>query len=394
MFIPRTIEKPIRHLISKYPIISLTGPRQSGKTTLLKGMFPEYKYVSLEDADNRELATNDPRGFLELYNQFVIFDEAQRVPHLFNYLQAKVDEDKIMGQYILSGSQNFLLLENITQSLAGRVAIFRLFPFDFGELKSVNLLSKDYSFHFFNGFYPSIYDRDLHPTTYYNNYVDTYVERDVRSILTVRDLSLFRIFLKLCAGRVGQLLNLNALATECGISANTARSWLSILEASYVVYLLPPYFQNLNKRLVKNQKLFFWDTGLLSYLLEIRNIEQLQTHYARGNIFENMIITEYMKINYHHLLHRNFYFYRDSNQNEIDLMISDSSKYDLIEIKSGKTINADFFKGLQNFEKHSAQLINQKYLVYGGDENRNQYETQVLSWMSCDKILEKHFKEQ
>lgn len=388
MFIPRLIEQSIKEHIRQYPIISLTGPRQSGKTTLLKSVFPEYKYVSLEDIDNREFAFNDPRGFLDIYNKYVIIDEAQRVPHLFNYLQSKVDNDQIMGQYILSGSQNFLLLEKITQSLAGRVAIFRLFPFEFNELKSVGLLNKDFHEHFYKGFYPSVYDRNLNPTTYYNNYIDTYVERDVRSIIAVKDLTIFRTFLKLCAGRVGQLLNLNAIANECGISANTCRAWLSILETSYIIYLLPPYFQNQSKRLVKNQKLYFWDTGLLSYLLEIRHPEQLQMHYLRGNIFENMIISEISKFNYHHLMHKNLYFYRDSNQNEIDLMVSDSSKFDLIEIKSSKTINTDFFKGLQNFEKHSKPLVNKKYLVYGGNESRIQYETQILDWESCNKILE------
>lgn len=388
MFIPRLIEQSIKEHIRQYPIISLTGPRQSGKTTLLKSIFPEYKYVSLEDLDNREFATNDPRGFLDIYNKYVIIDEAQRVPNLFNYLQSKVDNDQIMGQYILSGSQNFLLLEKITQSLAGRVAIFRLFPFEFNELKSAGLLNKDFHEHFYKGFYPSVYDRNLNPTTYYNNYIDTYVERDVRSIIAVKDLTIFRTFLKLCAGRVGQLLNFNAIANECGISANTCRAWLSILETSYIIYLLPPYFQNQSKRLVKNQKLYFWDTGLLSYLLEIRHPEQLQMHYLRGNIFENMIISEIFKFNYHHLMHKNLYFYRDSNQNEIDLMVSDSSKFDLIEIKSSKTINTDFFKGLQNFEKHSKPLVNKKYLIYGGNESRIQYETQILDWESCNKILE------
>ncbi len=394
MFIPRSIEKAIRDILPLFPIISLTGPRQSGKTTLLRSMFPDYEYVSLENADNRAFASNDPKAFLERYDKYIIIDEAQRVPLLFNYLQGKVDDDRLMGQYILSGSQNFLLLESITQSLAGRVAIFKLFPFDFSELSSQQLLDKEPNTHLLKGFYPAIYDRGIPSSIYYNNYIDSYVERDIRSIINVKDLSIFRLFLKLCAGRVGQLLNLNAIANECGISSHTVNAWLSILETSYIVYLLPPYYQNVSKRLVKSHKLYFWDTGLLSYLLDIRNMEQLQSHYLRGSIFENLIITEIQKFNSHHLLHQSFYFYRDSNQNEVDLMIQNGSKFDVIEIKSGKTINDEFFKGIRNFEKHSASLIDQKYLIYGGTEIRKQYETQVIGWQLSNQILEKYTKEQ
>ncbi len=387
MFIQRNIEAAIKSLINKYPIISLTGPRQSGKTTLLKNMFPDYRYITLEDADMRDFANEDPRGFLAQFSKYVIIDEAQRVPQLFNYLQGKVDADQIMGQYILSGSQNFLLLEQISQSLAGRVAIFRLLPFDFSELASHQLIQKDYIPHFYTGFYPSIFDRNINPTTYYNNYLDSYVERDIRTIINVKDLSVFRIFLKLCAGRVGQLLNLNGVANECGISSHTARAWLSILEASYIVYLLPPFFQNVNKRLVKSPKLYFWDTGLLSYLLDIRQPEQLQSHYLRGNIFENMMISEIQKQNYHRLLHLNLYFFRDSNQNEIDLMIQQSTQFDLVEIKSSMTINSDFFKGIKNFSENFPELVNQKFLVYGGAEKYKRLETQVLGWSSVGDIL-------
>ncbi|TAE91519.1 MAG: ATP-binding protein, partial [Runella slithyformis] len=319
MLVNRTIEKTLQSLLTQYPILSLTGPRQAGKTTLLKKLLPNYRYVSLEDTDMRTFATEDPRDFLNTFDQFVIFDEAQRVPTLFNYLQNKVDTDQVMGQYVISGSQNFLLLESITQSLAGRVAMLQLFPFDFAELTSAQLLPNQYTSLFYTGSYPAIFNRNLSPTTYYNNYVNTYVERDVRTIINVKDLAVFRLFLKLCAGRVGQVLNLNSLATECGISSHTARAWLGILEASSIVFLMTPFFQNINKRLVKSQKLYFWDIGLLSFLLDIRDPEQLVSYYLRGNMFENMILSEIHKRNYHEQLHQNFYFYRDSNQNEIDL---------------------------------------------------------------------------
>lgn len=388
MFIPRNIESSILNLISKFPIISLTGPRQSGKTTLLKNMFPDYQYVSLDYIDNREFAINDPRGFLEKYDKYVIIDEAQRVPQIFNYLQGKVDNDQIMGQYILSGSQNFLLLQSITQSLAGRVAILRLLPFDFSELNTQQLLENNYLTHCFKGFYPSIYDRKIDSPFFYDSYIESYVERDIRTIINVKDLSQFRLFLKLCAGRTGQLLNLNAVANECGISSNTARSWLSILETSYIAFVLPPYFQNINKRLVKAPKLYFWDTGLLSFLLDIKHPDQLESHYLRGNIFENLVIAEMFKTNYHRLQQRNFYFYRDSNQNEIDLMIQNAAKFDLVEIKSSKTINTEFFKGIQYFEKHIPNLIQNKYLIFGGDDSYKRQEINVLGWKSSSKILE------
>jgi uncharacterized protein len=392
MFIPRNIEKAIKDFTAKFPILSITGPRQSGKTTMLRNLFPEYKYVNLESPDLRRLAETDPKGFLENYDKFVIFDEIQRVPQLFSYLQVKVDEDRIMGQFIISGSQNFLLIENITQSLAGRVAIFKLLPFDLMELSQQNMLNENLDHTIVRGFYPSLFDRPILPEEYYPNYLETYIERDVRTLINVRDLSIFRKFLGLCAGRVGQLLNFNNIATECGINLKTAQAWLSILESSYIIFTLQPYYSNINKRLTKATKLFFYDTGLLCYLLQI-NKENLQNHYARGSIFENLIIAEAQKLNYHQDLHRNFYFYRDSNQNEIDLMVSDADKFDLIEIKSGKTINTEFFKGIQNFIKHSEAITKQKYLIYGGNEDLKYFDTQVLGWKSCQKFLERYFKE-
>jgi uncharacterized protein len=387
MLVNRTIEKTLQSLLTQYPILSLTGPRQAGKTTLLKKLLPNYRYVSLEDTDMRTFATEDPRDFLNTFDQFVIFDEAQRVPTLFNYLQNKVDTDQVMGQYVISGSQNFLLLESITQSLAGRVAMLQLFPFDFAELTSAQLLPNQYTSLFYTGSYPAIFNRNLSPTTYYNNYVNTYVERDVRTIINVKDLAVFRLFLKLCAGRVGQVLNLNSLATECGISSHTARAWLGILEASSIVFLMTPFFQNTNKRLVKSQKLYFWDVGLLSFLLDIRDPEQLVSYYLRGNMFENMILSEIHKRNYHEQLHQNFYFYRDSNQNEIDLLVQHAAQFDLVEIKSSQTLHADFWKGLRHFEENQAEMTRHKYLVYGGSDAYQRQNTAVLPWQKCGQVL-------
>lgn len=378
MFIQRTIALHIQEMAQYFPIISLTGPRQAGKTTLLRTLFPQYEYISLEAPDMRQFAQEDPRRFLKRYSQFVIIDEAQRVPELFSYLQTKVDEDKIMGQYILSGSQNFLLLESISQSLAGRVAICRLFPFTLDELQPHFTLSADE--YMFQGAYPVMYDRGMKPALYYPNYIETYIERDIREMIQVRDLSAFRRFVKLCAGRAGQLLNLNALSVECGISQPTARAWLSILETSYLVFVLQPYHKNFNKRLVKTPKLYFYDTGLLCNLLGIQDVTQLEQHYLRGNIFENMVISELYKGKYHENNSHQFWFWRDNHQHEIDLLIESGMTLKAIEIKSGQTIHSDFFKGLIHWQNFSTQTAEMCYLVYGGTERYQREYGKVVSW--------------
>ncbi len=270
--------------------MALTGPRQSGKTTLLKELFKDYRYISLENPDIRAFATDDPTSFLNEYSENVILDEVQRVPSLFSYIQTKVDESKKMGQYILSGFQNFHLFNSITQTLAGRVALFKLLPLDFEELKAVELLESDYPQALFKGFYPAIFDRDIDPKIFYANYIQTYVEKDVTELLNVKDLKAFRTFLGLCAGRAGQLLNVSALAKDCNISQPTAKAWLSILESSYLIFLLPPYHQNFNKRLVKSPKLYFYDTGLLCYLLGIKSANEIILDRLKGNLFESLIL--------------------------------------------------------------------------------------------------------
>ena len=366
--------------IKKYPILALTGPRQSGKTTFLKSQFSDYQYVNLENLDNRDFALEDPNGFLKQYGNYVIFDEVQRVPHLFSYLQTKVDEDKIMGQYILSGSQNFHLMQNITQSLAGRVALFKLLPFDNEEMQAINWLNDDYAVNLQKGFYPAIYDRNIPSKVFYSNYIQTYVERDLSELIHVKDLKQFRNFISLCAARAGQLLNLNSLANECGISQPTAKSWVSVLENSYIVYQLQPYFSNFNKRITKSPKLYFYDTGLLCFLLKITDADSVKLSSQKGNLFENFIVSEYVKENYHNNLLRDLWFWRDAVGHEIDLIWQKSELLNIVEIKASETILSDMFKGLTYFEKLKPELIESKTVVHTGLFNQERILGKVASW--------------
>lgn len=380
MAIIREIVHAINENRKMYPILAISGPRQSGKTTLLRESFPEYKYISLENIDTRNFLANDPNGFFDKYDKFCIFDEAQRAPELFSYLQTKVDNDKIMGQYILSGSQNFHLMKSITQSLAGRVAILKLFPFDFNELKTDDLLDTDYIKTMIKGFYPAIYDRQIPSKNFYNSYIQTYVERDITDLVNIQNLRSFRMFLGLCAARAGHLLNLNNLAVDCGISQPTAKAWLSALESSYIVFLLPPLHNNFNKRIIKTPKLYFYDTGLLCHLLKIKDENQLQTNSLKGHLFENMIIAEYVKQNYHQNKMEDFWFWRDSSGHEVDLIRQDDFMYNLIEIKSTKTIMHDLFKGLEYFSALAKESVKSKTLVYAGLENQKRTIANVVSW--------------
>lgn len=379
-FVDRHIERVILEQSSKFPVIAVTGPRQSGKTTLLKTLFKGYSYISLEDLNNRAFASVDPVAFLNLYNDKVILDEVQRVPELFSYIQTIVDGSGKMGQFILSGSQNFQLLNNITQSLAGRVALFKLLPFDFDEMKSGNLLADNVADACINGFYPAIYDRSIKPTIFYSNYIQTYVERDVTELTNIRDTRQFRTFVSLCAGRVGQLMNLNSLANECGISQPTAKSWLSILESSYIIFQLQPYYQNFNKRVVKTPKLYFYDTGLLCHILGIRDADTFHNNSSKGNIFENLIIAEYQKKNAHQYLHNEYWFWRDSNGHEVDLLNQNGNAFDIFEIKSTQTILTEHFKGLNFFDEISGGKVGAKTLIYGGNEDQKRTNYSVLGW--------------
>jgi predicted AAA+ superfamily ATPase len=387
LFIHRVIEERLRRLLGKFPVVSVTGPRQSGKTTLLRHLFPEYRYVSLENPDIHDFATQDPRRFLETYDRFVIFDEAQRVPRLFNYLQGKVDEDQLPGQFILSGSQNYLLMQGISQSLAGRVALFRLFPFSFGELRQAGLLPERYEKAIYQGFYPRIYSQNLSASEFYPNYFETYVQRDVQTLTAVQDQVQFRNFVRLCAGRIGQPLNYSTLAADSGISPVTAKAWMGILETSHLVFLLPPYFRNFNKRIIKSPKLYFFDTGLASWLLGITSADDLVAHFARGPLFENLIISEITKQQFQRGSTSELYFWQESNRREIDLLAERSGKLIIAEIKSGTTINASFFDNLLYFNKYAEEAVAQSYLIYGGKENQKRSAAEVRGWNEVEGIF-------
>ncbi len=384
----RTIKKSMDIYLKKYPVLVLTGPRQSGKTTFLKNQFSDYTYVNLENLDLRKYALNDPNAFLTEFQGKVILDEVQRVPELFSYIQTKVDEDRIMGQYILSGSQNFHLMRSITQSLAGRVALFKLLPFDQEEMHSAGWLDADYSVNLQRGFYPALYDREIPSKAFYSNYLQTYVERDLSELIHVKDLKQFRNFIGLCAARVGQLLNLNSLANECGISQPTAKSWISVLETSYIVYQLQPLHSNFNKRITKSAKLYFYDTGLLCFLLKINDASSVKTSNYKGSLFENFVINEYLKQNYHHNLMHDFWFWRDAVGHEVDLIWQHSDKLNVVEIKASETIMPKMFNGLTYFDKLASARIASKTLVHTGTFNQQRSAARVQSWNNYSQRYE------
>ena len=367
IFVERQIKEKLLYLINTFPILALTGCRQCGKSTLLKKIFPDWQYVSLEDLDIREIAQNDPRYFLSLYPEKTIFDEIQRVPSLFSYIQSHVDKLNKTGIFILSGSQNFLLMESISQSLAGRTAILNLSTFSIRELKSSSLLIENIDECMFTGFYPRIYDQKPLPQDFYQSYIKTYIERDVRELKNISDLSVFHKFIRLCAGRTGQILNASELAIEAGISVLTVKSWISVLETSGIIFQLRPYFNNFGKRLIKSPKLYFYDTGLVCSLLGLQNYQQLETHYLRGGIFENLIISNYLKDCYFKGQEPNAYFWRDSNGLEIDLVVEENQKIKLYEIKSSNTMNEKFFTSMNKVAKLANISLEDTNVIYAGD---------------------------
>ncbi|MFP3911143.1 MAG: ATP-binding protein [Desulfobacteraceae bacterium] len=383
--IHRTLTSTLKHLTTQYPVVTVTGPRQSGKTTLVRAAFPEWRYVSLEEPDMRDYATGDPRGFITDYPAGTILDEAQRAPDLFSYIQTHVDTLDKEGVYVLTGSFNFGLMEGISQSLAGRAAILELLPFSLSELDRSNRVPDSIEALMFTGGYPRIYDKQLDPQRWYADYVTTYLERDVRQVKNVTDLALFQRFLKMCAARSGQILNLSSLGDDCGITHNTARSWLSILEAGYIVYLLKPHHKNFNKRLIKSPKLYFCDAGLLSYLLGIGSPQGLAIHASRGHVFETWVIAELLKSRLNIGLKDNLYFWRDNSGHEIDCIVDKGDTLIPVEIKSGKTITPDYFKGLKFWSRISGAEGRHMVLVYAGEMEQNRKEGRVLSWKSLGR---------
>jgi predicted AAA+ superfamily ATPase len=382
--IERTLTSKMIALAQKFQVITLTGPRQSGKTTLVRAAFPNLPYVSLEEPDIRQIALTDPRGFLSNYPAGAILDEIQNTPDLFSYIQSVVDENR-QSQFILTGSSNFLLLEKISQTLAGRTAILNLLPFSLEELRPG---PEPYESLIFKGQYPRIYDRAIDPIDFYPAYIQTYVERDVRLLKNIGDINAFIQFTQLCAGRIGQLLNYTGLANDAGISPNTAKSWISILESSYILYRLQPFHHNLNKRLVKSSKLYFYDTGVACSLLGLRDESQVSLHYMKGALFENLIINEFIKRKFHRGEQPQLYFWQDSQGKEIDCLLVAGEKIVPVEIKSGRTLANSYFDNLNYWLPLAAVPDVQGYVVYGGEQSMQTSAGTFISWRHLDRIPE------
>lgn len=382
----RKIEPVLKKLAAQYPIVTITGPRQSGKTTLCRAAFPDYQYVNLEALDTREFATQDPRGFLAQYNHHIILDEIQRAPGLLSYLQVIVDEKNEPGQFILTGSQQFEVISNISQTLAGRTALLKLLPFSLSELQGhYDVTSIDRLI--LTGFYPRIYDMSLNPTQALSDYLVTYVERDLRQLINIKDLSLFERFLKLCAGRIGQILNLNSLSSDIGISHTTAKAWITLLEASFIIFLLPPWFSNFSKRLIKSPKIYFYDVGLASYLLGLENEKQVNRDPLRGNLFENLVLMEVLKYRYNLGKRSNLYFYRDHKGNEVDLIYEMGRDLFPLEIKAGATVVEDYFKGLRKFFAIYGHTPRGGAIVYGGNTPQSRSDIKVYTIWDIENML-------
>jgi len=381
--VSREAARELLLLSKQFKAVAVVGPRQSGKTTLTRALFPEKTYVSLENPDTRQFAEQDPRGFLGQFAEGVILDEAQRVPSLFSYLQQLLDESDTAGRIILTGSNNFLLQQNIVQSLAGRLAYLYLLPFSATELKSKKWLPSTLDETLFKGSYPPVFQQKINPEKWFPNYIKTYVERDVRLIKNISNLGAFERFLRLCAGRVGQLLNKSSLGIETGVDGKTIDAWLTILESSFILHLLKPHHQNFNKRLVKMPKLYFYDTGLACALLGIQSQHQIPTHPLRGSLFENFVVGEFMKAMYNKGKQGHLYFWRDSKGNEIDLIIDGETALYPIEIKAGQTITPAYFKGINFWNKLTGS--NGGTVIYAGDAaQKRSNNTEVKPWFKMD----------
>lgn len=377
--IPRQLAPKLLEMRRKYPVLFLTGPRQSGKTTLLKHLFPDLPYFLLEEPDTRRFVLDDPRGFLSNIPQGAILDEVQRTPELFSYLQGVADSNPEVF-FILSGSQNFLLSDQISQSLAGRTSVQKLLPFSLAEMKAANLPFDSVEDLLFKGSFPRLYDRQIEPSDFFPAYIETYVQRDVRLLNNISNLDLFIRFMALCAGRCGQLLNYQSLASDAGISPNTAKSWISVLQASYVVFLLQPYHNNFNKRIIKTPKLFFYDTGIVCSLLGLNRSEDVLNYHGKGALFENFVITEVVKSHYNRGIPLNLWFWQDQSGKEIDLLLQVNSELYAFEVKAGKTFNMNYFHNISSWQKISGVRPENCAVVYGGDTSFQTSLGKLISW--------------
>jgi predicted AAA+ superfamily ATPase len=378
--VPRDAAKTLSRLAKGFPIVAITGPRQAGKTTLAKAVFGDKPYITLENPDEREFAQNDPKRFLARFPQGAILDEIQRCPELLSWLQGWVDDRGLMGDFVLTGSAQLDLVAGITQTLAGRVGRVELLPLSSSELAAANMLANSLTLMLFQGGYPALYSRAVTPQDWFNNYMATYIERDVRQLINVRELGQFQTFVKMCAARTGQLLNLSALGADCGISAVTAKQWLTVLEASYIVALLRPHHNNYGKRLVKTPKLYFLDSGLAAWLLGIRDAQTLETHASRGALFETWVFSELYKHSLNAGQTPALHFWRDSTGNEIDLIDETAQGLRPIEIKSGATYAKDWVSGLRKWQALAKTESLQPAIVYGGDLSFEREDLKVWGW--------------
>lgn len=385
MLLDRQLKSKLVEMFNKFSVVFLTGPRQSGKTTLAKNSFPNLKYINLENPSERQRIIGDTEGFLEQFDKGVIIDEAQNYPDLFSYIQVYVDKrGNTPGQFLLTGSQNFLLNEKISQTLAGRVAILELLPLNYQEISQELSAEMDISSVIFKGCYPELYSNNAQrksSTEFFSNYIQTYLERDVRQIKNITNLNLFQNFVRLCAGRVGQIINYTSLGNDCGLSVPTIKGWISILEASYVVHTVYPYFLNINKRMVKTPKLYFYDTGLLCGLLGIKSVSELKTHYAYGSIFENFVINEFVKARCNKGERKNVYFLRDKVGHEIDCFIPDNDCNRMYEVKSSATFDKSFVK---NIEYYNSDNSARSFVIYNGTEKFKYKNVEIVPIKNCN----------
>jgi predicted AAA+ superfamily ATPase len=385
--INRIIEPVFWKLCSQYPVVTLTGPRQSGKTTLCRKIFPDMAYANLESPDVREYAASDPRGFLAAYTNGVIIDEIQRVPQLVSYIQGIVDERKTPGQFILTGSQQFEVMNTINQSLAGRTALLKLLPLSISEVQETTL-PESLDMLLLKGFYPRIHDQGLNPTQALGDYYETYVEKDLRQLSSIRDLRLFHKFVRLCAGRIGQIINMQSLANDTGVSHTTVQEWLSLLEASYIIFLLKPWYRNISRRLIKSPKMYFYDVGLAAYLLGMESETHVSRDPLRGNLFENLALMESIKYRFNRGRKNAVTFYRDSRGNEVDMILESGREVFPLEVKAGATIADDFFKGLKHFSRVAGELSHGCGLIYGGKEIQQRGNFRIYPVTAMEEMFE------